>query len=178
MAYVKVKLSEWLLANPNYDSFKGTAAGTPLIYQIKVGAPGLTAEDWYVWDYSNEFPDTSQSPANADVSPTGKTNRVLLNIVPEAPAASELPVFLGEDTDATLDAVQGFVDEYKAKEQGALLYLGNFLGVGKKTLVYAAAISWDAGISGTFPDPTETTLSVTPSFGDYRELVTITNVGG
>lgn len=178
MAYTPQTLKAWLAANPNYDSFKGTAAGTPLIYQIKAGAPELTAEKWYVWDYSNEFPDTSQSPANADVTPTGKTNRVLLNIVPEAPAASELPVFLGEDTDATLDAVQGFVDEYKEREQGALLYLGNFLGVGKKTLVYAAAISWDAGISGTFPDPTETTLSVTPSFGDYRELVTITDIGG
>ena len=178
MAYTPVKLDEWITKNPNYDSFKGTAAGTPLIYQIKAGEPGLEAKDWYVWDYSNEFPDTSQSPANADVTPTGKTNRVLLNIVPDAPSASELPVFLGEDTDATLEAVEGFVKEYQDNAQGTLLFLGNFLGEGKKTLVYAAAISWDAGVNGTFPDPTETSLSVTPSFGDYRKLVTITNVGG
>ena len=178
MAYTPQTLKAWLTANPNYDAFKGTAAGTPLIYQIKAGEPSLDAADWFVGDYSNEFPDTAQSPANADVTPTGRTSRVTLQIVPDAPAASELPIFLGEDTDATLDAIEGLVQEYQGKASGELLYMGNFLGEGKKTLVYAASISWDAGINGTFPDPTETSLSVTPSFGDYKKLVTITNVGG
>ena len=178
MAYTPVTLKAWLVANPEHDSFKGTAAGTPLIYQIKSGAPTVTAEDWFVWDYSNEFPDTAQSPANADVTPTGRTSRVTLQIVPDAPAASELPVFLGEDTDVTIEAIKGFVKEYQDKAEGELLYMGNFLGVGKITPIYAASISWDTGINGTFPDPLETSLSVTPSFGDYKGEVTITNVGG
>lgn len=178
MAYTPKTLAAWITENTNYDAFKGTAAGAPLIYQISAGTPTLAAADWFVWDYATEFPDTSQAPASADITTTGRTRRVSLNIVPDAPSASELPVPLGEDTDATLEAIEGFVAVYQGRAAGERLHIGNFLGVGKKTLVYAASVSWDAGINGTFPDPTDTTLSVTPNFGEYRELVVITNTAG
>ena len=49
---------------------------------------------------------SAQSPATADISTTGKTARVTIATVADAPSASDLEVFLGEDTDKTLEAVE------------------------------------------------------------------------
>lgn len=179
MAYTPLKLSDWLAANPNHLEFRGTAAGTPLIYQAKEGAPGLTTDDWYVWDYTPELPDTEQAATNADITPTGRIARVLLNTVPDAPAASDLEIPLGANTDEGLDALDGLSGAYRdAMDANEIFYLGTFLGVGNKSPVYAASVSWSKSINGTFPDPLTSTISVTPSPGTYQDLVVITEAGG
>lgn len=172
-------LQEWITANPNHDEFKGTAAGVPMAYQVAEGAPTLDANDWTVWDYAPELPDTSQSPAEADITPTGRTARVLIPIVPDAPSATEIDVNLGQDTDGTLDAIQELIDAYQgAAAQGKQLFLLHYLGAGVKSQVYAASVTWDKSIVAPFPDPLTTTVAVTPNLGVYNELKTITSTGG
>lgn len=180
MAYTPQTLKDWIAANPKYNDFPGTVSGKPLIYQAAAkGAVELTATDWFVWDWVTEFPDLAQSPATEDVSTTGATARKLLAIVPDAPSASELTVFLGQDTDAGIDALEGL----EAAHQAAItaqqtFYIGHFMGVDKKSEIYAAGVNWAGGITGAFPDPVETMISITPNLGEYHEFKKITNVSG
>lgn len=181
MAYVEKTLQEWIQENPDYNTYAGTAAGVPLVYQTAAGAPSLEASSWKVWDWVSELPDTNQAPAEADISTTGKTARSLLPIVPDAPAASELEINLGADTDAAIDALEALVEAYQgALKAGETFYLAHFLGEGKKSQIYAAAVSWGGGINGTFPDPLTTTIAITPDLGKYNkhQAITVTVVGG
>ena len=179
MAYVEKTLQEWITENPNYREFSGTTAGVPLAFQSAAGAPDLEASKWKVWDWVSELPDTNQAPAEADISTTGKTSRSLLPIVPDAPAASELEIKLGADTDAAIDALEALVSEYQdALKASETFYLAHFLGEGKKSQIYAAAVSWGGGINGTFPDPLTTTIAITPDLGKYNKHQEITVVGG
>lgn len=180
MAYVAKTLKQWLTENPNHTEFRGTAAGVPLIYQASAGvAPTLAAEDWFVWDYAIALPDTTQSATNADITPTGRIARVLIPTVPDAPASSDIEVPLGTDSDVTIDALEGLNNAYQeAVTASKKFYLGSFLGIGNKSPVYAASVSWSKAFVINFPEPITSTISITPSLGDYNELVTITNVGG
>ena len=173
-------LKVWLTENPGYNAFPGTVSGKPMIYQTgPAGAPTLTAEDWFVWDWISEFPDLSQSPAVADISTTGSTSRKLLGIVPDAPTASDLSVNLTEDTDAGINAIEELVEAYKtAIDAGEVLYIGHFMGEGKKSQIYQAGVAWTSGLLGAFPDPVTTNVAVTPNLGAYNKYQVITNVGG
>lgn len=180
MAYTPLTLKAWMAANPGYNAFAGTTSGKPLIYQVAASVPLKTAESWFVWDYVSEFPDLAQSPATADISTTGKTARVTIATVADAPSASDLEVFLGEDTDKTLEAVEGIELAYQAAlVAGSKFFLGHFMGADKSSEVYQAGISWASGIMGTFPDPLTTQVSITPNLGGYHDKkFVITNVGG
>lgn len=180
MAYTPVTLKAWLTANPEYNKFPGTVSGKPMIYQAATaGSPLLTAESWFVFDWITEFPDMAQSPATADITTTGKVARSLIPIVPDAPSPSDLSVFLGEDTDAAVDAIEGIVAAYQtALSSGNKMYFANFMGTDKKSEIYEGAISWTSGFLGAFPDPVTTNVSVTPNLGAYHKYDKITNVGG
>ena len=176
MAYVAMTLKDWVAANPDYDKFPGTVSGKPLIYQLAEGSPSLLAEDWFVWNWITEFPDISQSPATADISATGNIDRSLIAIVPDAPAASEILVNLGEDTDLAIDSIEGLVDAYQTGlAAGKKFYLGNFMGIGKKSEIYQASVAWTSGLLGAFPDPVTTNIAVTPNLGGYHKYEAITN---
>ena len=180
MAYTPQTLKDWIAANPSYNDFPGTVSGKPLIYQAAaVGAVTFAAADWFVWDWVTEFPDLTQSPATEDVSTTGSVARKLLAVVPDAPAASELTVYLGQNTDAGIDALEGFETAHQAAiAADQVFYIGHFMGVDKKAEIYAAGVNWNSGITGTFPDPVETAISITPNLGVYHQFKAITNVAG
>lgn len=182
MAYTEVLLNAWVEDNPNYNAFAGTASGKPLLYQTAANGAALlkTAASWKVWNYISEFPDLAQSPESGDISKTGSTARELIPLVPAAPSASELEVFLGQDTDATLDAFDALIASYQtAIAAGEKLFLCNFMGIDKRSEVYEANVSASGGIMGTFPDPLTKTLSVTPNLGGFHDdNFVITNVGG
>lgn len=172
-------LDQWIAENPNYNQFAGTVAGVPLVYQVAEDKPILDTASWIVWDWVTELPDTNQAPAEADITTTGKTARSLIPTVPDAPAASELEVNLGQDTDAAIDAIEAFVDAYQgAIEEGKTLFIAHFLGEGKKSQIYAASVAWGGGINGAFPDPIVTTISITPDLGKYNKREVIATVGG
>ena len=177
MPYTPLTLKAWITANPNYDAFAGTVSGKPLIYQAAAtGTPTLTATTWFVWDKLTEFPDLAQSPATADISTTGSTARKLIATVPDAPSPSELTIMLGEDTDAGIDAIEGLVAAFKAKVPAGKFLLGHFMGVAKKSEIYEASVNWSGSLMGAFPDPVETTISVTPNLGGYHKFEVITNI--
>ena len=179
MAYTEKTLQAWLTENPDYNKFAGTGAGAPLLYQVADGNPELTADAWNVWDWVPETPDTDQAPATEDITTTGKTARTLIDIVPDAPSASEIEINLGKDTDAAIEAIQGIVAAYQgALTEGKTFYLCHFLGVDKKSQIYAASVSWGGGIKINFPDPTTTSVSFTPNLGAYNKHEVITAVGG
>ena len=179
MAYTPKTLAAWLTDNPNYDQYKGTVSGKPLIYQAKEGSPSLEAKDWYVWDWISEFPDLAQSPAEADISKTGSVNRVIIPTVPDAPSASELEVFLGTDTDEGIEALEGIQDAFDtALEGGEKFYLGHFMGIGKRSQIYQASVAWQMNTNGAYPDPITSGITITPNLGGYNKFEKITNVGG
>lgn len=180
MAYSPLTLEAWITANPGYNAFAGTTSGKPLIYQVAAETPLKTAASWMVWDYVSEFPDVSQSPATADITTTGKTARVVLSTVADAPAASDLEVFLGEDTDKTLEAVEGIEKAYQdALTAGSKFFIGHFMGEDKSSEVYQAGFAWASGIMGTFPDPLTTQVSITPNLGGFHDKkFVIAAVGG
>ncbi len=174
MAYVEKTLTAWLGDNLDYNKFPGTVAGKPLIYQAADGDPSLDADDWKVWDYIGEFPDLTQTPATADITTTGKVARSLIEIVPDAPAPSDLEINLGVDTDGTIDAIEGLVKVYQdALAADKKLYFGHFMGDGKKSQIYQGAVSWNSGLNGAFPDPVTTTISITPDLGAYNKYQVI-----
>lgn len=177
MAYVEETLKAWIARNPNHNQYRGTAAGVPLIYQATSGAPSTKAEDWIVWDYAIALPDTTQAATNADITSTGKIARSLIQTVPDAPAASDLEVPLGAQTDETLDALEGIAAAYQdALTAGETFYLGSFFGLDVKSPVYAGAVAYSKSFVINFPDPMTTTISITPSLGDFNELLVITDI--
>lgn len=181
MAYTPIKLSDWLTSNPDYGTYKGTLSGAPLIYQAAAAEPSLEPTAWNVFDYVTGTPDLSQAPAEADISPTGVTVRRVIPIVPDAPSATDLTVYLGQDTDATIEALEDITEAYQtAIAAGQKFYLGYFLGAGKKSPVFAAAVNWSGTLSEIeFPDPLETTLTITPNLGGYNKWQAIgTEVAG
>ena len=171
MAYVKQTLAEWVVANPDYNKYAGTTSGMPLIYQAKEGTPDLTPEKWFVWDWVTSTPDLSQAPAESDVSPTGVVVRRTIPTVPDAPSASDLTVYLGQDTDLAIDSCEGIDTDYQtARAAGQTFYLANFLGLGKKSQIYAASVAWSGTLNEVeFPEPQETTLTITPNSGVYNK---------
>lgn len=179
MAFVEVTLKDWIAKNPDYLDFKGTVAGSPLIYQVAAGAPTKDAADWKVFDHITEAPDLSQSPSEEDITPTGRTRRVMIATVPDAPASTDIPINLGVNTTQTVEDLKGFVGVYNtAKAAGEKLYLGAFLGLEELSYAYAAGISWNSGPQGAFAEPWTTNLTITPNLGEYSEWIKITNVGG
>lgn len=176
MAYVEKTLKDWLTENPDYNKFSGTGSGAPLLYQVADGNPSLSSEDWIVWDWVPETPDTDQAPANADISTTGSLARKLIETVPDAPTATDIEVSLGRDTDAGIDAIQGIVSAYRGTlTSGDTFYLAHFLGAGKKSQIYAAAVSWSESVKINFPDPTTANVSFTPDLGKYNKFQVITD---
>ena len=182
MAYTPDKLSAWILANPNYNAFAGTASGKPLLVQTAANGAALlkTAVSWEVWNFVPEWADLSQSAASQDYSRTGDTVRRMMAVVPDAPSPSELEVTLGEDTDVGLEAFDYLLEKQAtAYEAGEKLYLCHFMGIGKRSEVYEATVSADGGNIGVFPDPITKMLSVTPNMGGFHDnKFIITNVGG
>ncbi len=103
-------LTAWLAAHPDYMRYNGVVAGKPILYQAApAGAPTLVSDDWFVWDYATAFPDLSQSPTTVDISTTGSIDRNLIPGVPDAATASDIQVWLGADTDSTIDAIEEFI---------------------------------------------------------------------
>lgn len=168
-------LTEWITANPNYNKYPGTVSGKPWIYQAAKGNPSLTTDDWYVFDMSDTFPDLSQSPSTVDISTTGAIERKLIPTVPDAPSPTDANVFLGQNTDIGIQSIQDLVlanDE--AITAGETFYMGNFLGIGKMSEIYAASVSWTSGVTGSFGDALATNISVTPNLGVYHKYEVIT----
>lgn len=180
MAYTPIKLSDWLTNNPSYAKYTGTLAGAPLIYQAAATEPSLEPTAWNVFDYVSGTPDLSQAPSEADISPTGVTIRRVIPTVPDAPSATDLSVFLGQDTDATIEALEGIGEAYQtAIAAGQKFYLAYFLGAGKKSQVFSGAVVWSGTLDEVeFPDPLSSTLTITPNLGDYNKWQTIGAVSG
>lgn len=175
--YTPKTLAAWIAENPDYNKFPGTVSGAPMIYQAaNEGSLSLDAKDWLVWDRITEFPDLSQTPSSADISTTGKIARSLIATVPDAPSPSDLTINLGEDTDEGIDAIEGIIEAYQdALAAEKRFYIGHFMGVGKKSEIYQAALAWTSGLLGAFPDPVQTALSVTPNLGAYHKFEVITD---
>lgn len=168
-------LADWMTENPNYNKYPGTVSGKPWAYQAKSGAPSLSADDWFVFDMSDTFPDLSQSPSTVDISTTGATERKLIPTVPDAPSPTDASVFLGQDTDTGVSNIQELISANDdAISSGETFYMMNFLGIGKKSEIYAASVSWTSGISGTFGEALTTNVSVTPNLGVYHKYEVIT----
>lgn len=175
MAYTPIKLDAWIAANPDYGKYAGTASGAPFMYQAAKDEPSLTPESWNVFDHVTGTPDLSQAPAEADITPTGKTVRVLIPTVPDAPSASDLVVPLGSDTDAKIEALEGLEAAYQAAlANGDTFFVSYFLGEGKRSHIFAAAVAWSGTMNEVeFPEPWETTITITPNLGLYSEWKTI-----
>lgn len=167
-------LTAWITANPEYNKYPGTVSGKPWICQVATGNPSLTADDWYVFDMSDTFPDLSQSPATVDITTTGSIARRLIPTVPDAPSPTDAQVFLGQDTDQGIEDIEELIALNETATDGKKFYMGNFLGIGKKSEIYAASVSWTSGIGGSVTEALVTNISITPNLGVYhkREVIT------
>lgn len=169
-------LTAWIAAHPDYGKYQGIVSGKPMLYQAApAGAPVLTADSWYVWDYASSFVDLTQSPTTVDISTTGSTDRNLIPGVPDAPSPSDVQIWLGVDTDSALDAI----DEIIAANQAAIsggerFYLCNFLGLGKRSEIFEANVTHNSGLVGAFSEAVSTNISVTPNLGAYHKFQIIT----